>query len=146
MNIYLDIDGVLRGVTSPVEDVVDLLEYILANYPDSTYWLTTHCRQGYNHTRAALLNSDLPRELVERASTIIQPSDFSVLKTEAIDFNKPFLWLDDNLFESEQKVLEAHSSLINHFLMNPKDPTMAKRALALLKSLNSSTTNTTTSV
>lgn len=142
MNIYLDIDGVLRGTASPVEDVVDLLEFILTNYPDSTFWLTTHCRQGYNHTRAALLDSDLPKELVERASSMIQPSDFSVLKTEGIDFTKPFLWLDDNLFESEQKVLESHGCLINHFYMNPRYPEMAKRALALLKSLKEENANT----
>ena len=133
MNIYLDIDGVLRGTASPVEDVVDLLEYILTNYPGNTFWLTTHCRQGYNHTRAALLDSDLPKELAERASSMIQPSDFSVLKTEGIDFTKPFLWLDDNLFESEKNVLESYYVLDSFFRMNPKDPDMAKKALLFLK-------------
>ncbi len=44
MNIYLDIDGVLRGAASPVEDVANFLNYVIDNYPDSTYWLTTHCR------------------------------------------------------------------------------------------------------
>ena len=135
MNIYLDIDGVLRGVASPVEDVVELLNYILTNYPDSAYWLTTHCRQGYNHTRAALLDSELPRDLAEKASEMIKPTDFSVLKTEGIDFTKPFIWLDDNLFESEKRVLESHNCLSSHFLMNPRDPEMAKKALALLKSI-----------
>lgn len=135
MNIYLDIDGVLRGSASPVGDVVALLEYILANYGDSTYWLTTHCRQGYNHAEQALLNSELPQELAKRAATIIKPTDFSVLKTEGIDFAKPFLWLDDNLFQSEQKVLEEHNCLSSHILMDPRDPDSAKRALALIKSL-----------
>ena len=135
MNIYLDIDGVLRGVASPLRDVTEFLEYILKNYSNSTYWLTTHCRQGYNHTRAALLNSELPNELVNQASLIVKPTDFSVLKTEAIDFNKPFIWFDDNLFESEQKVLAIHGCLSSHFSMNPKDPEMAKRALALLKNI-----------
>ncbi len=142
MNIYLDIDGVLRGAASPVEDRVELLDYILTNFSDSTYWLTTHCRQDYNHTRAALFNSDLPKELVERASTIIQPSNFAVLKTDAIDFEKPFIWLDDNLFESEQKVLESHGCLVNHFYMNPRDPEMAKKALILLKNLKEENANT----
>ena len=142
MNIYLDIDGVLRGVASPVQDVVELLEYILANFPDSTYWLTTHCRQDYNHTRAALLNSNLPKDLVERASTIVKPSNFAVLKTDAIDSEKPFIWLDDNLFESERKVLESRNCLSNHFLMNPRDPEMAKKALMLLKNLKEENANT----
>ena len=138
MNIYLDIDGVLRGAASPVEDVAELLNYIITNYKDTTYWLTTHCRQGYNHTKEALLDSELPRELVEKASEVIKPTDFGVLKTEGIDFTKPFIWLDDNLFESEQKVLEEHGCLSSHYLMNPRDPEMAKKALTLLKSLKHS--------
>ena len=142
MNIYLDIDGVLRGVASPVEDRVELLDYILTNFSDSAYWLTTHCRQDYNHTRAALLNSDLPRDLVERVSEAVKPTNFAVLKTDAIDFNKPFIWLDDNLFESEQKVLESHNCPSNHFLMNPRDPEMAKKALILLKNLKEENVNT----
>ena len=142
MNIYLDIDGVLRGAASPIEDRVELLDYILTNFSDSAYWLTTHCRQDYNHTRAALLNSDLPKDLVERVSSIVKPTNFGVLKTDAIDFEKPFIWLDDNLFESEQKVLESHGCLVNHFYMNPRDPEMAKKALALLKNLNDENANT----
>ena len=142
MNIYLDIDGVLRGAASPIEDRVELLDYILTNFPDSAYWLTTHCRQDYNHTRAALLNSDLPKDLVERVSSIVKPTNFGVLKTDAIDFEKPFIWLDDNLFESEQKVLESHGCLVNHFYMNPHDPEMAKKALTLLKNLKEENANT----
>ena len=52
--IYLDIDGVIRGVASPREDVVALLRYCLDNYPGAVYWLTTHCRGGENHVGAAL--------------------------------------------------------------------------------------------
>ena len=44
MNVYLDIDGVIVGTASPQEDIVELLEYILGQYPHSAYWLTTHCR------------------------------------------------------------------------------------------------------
>lgn len=135
MNVYLDIDGVLRGTASPVSDVVIFLEYILDNFADSTYWLTTHCRQGYNHCREALLDSELPKELAERAANIIKPTDFGVLKTEGIDFSKPFVWFDDNLFQSEQMVLEKHGCLSSHFLMDPSDPEMAKKALDLLKLL-----------
>ena len=63
-------------------------------------------------------------------------------ETDAIDFDKPFIWLDDNLFESEQKVLEAHDCLVNHFSMNPRDPEMAKKALALIKKLKEENVNT----
>lgn len=137
MNVYLDIDGVLRGVASPVGDVAEFLKYVLDNFSDSTYWLTTHCRQGYNHCREALLNSELPTDLVERAIILVNTTDFEVLKTDGIDFDRPFIWFDDNLFQSEQKVLEEHGCLSSHFLMDPRDPEMAKKALDLLKVLKS---------
>ena len=135
MNVYLDIDGVLRGVASPTSDVAAFLEFVLDNFGDSTYWLTTHCRQGYNHCREALLDSDLPATLAERAAKIVKSTDFEVLKTDGIDFSKPFVWFDDNLFQSEQMVLEERGCLSSHFLMDPKDPEMAKKALNLLKML-----------
>ena len=141
MNVYLDIDGVLRGVASPVYDVAAFLEYVLDNYGDFTYWLTTHCRQGYNHSREALLDSELPTALAERAADTVKPSDFEVLKTDGIDFSKPFVWFDDNLFQSEQMVLEEHGCLSNHFLMDPRDPEMAKKALDLLKVLKEEENN-----
>ena len=135
MNIYLDIDGVLRGVASPTSDVAAFLEFVLDNFGGSTYWLTTHCRREYNHCKEALLDSELTTELAERAAEIVKPSDFEVLKTDGIDFSKPFVWFDDNLFQSEQMVLEEHGCLSSHFLMDPRDPEMAKKALNLLKEI-----------
>lgn len=32
-------------------------------------------------------------------------------KTEAIDFSKPFLWFDDDLFDEEREVLIKNNSL-----------------------------------
>ncbi len=44
MNIYLDIDGVLLANNlHPANYASEFLEYVLTSYPDSTYWLTTHC-------------------------------------------------------------------------------------------------------
>lgn len=53
--IYLDIDGVLKGVSSPKEDVVVLLRYCLDNYPGRVYWLTTHCRGGRESYRFCIV-------------------------------------------------------------------------------------------
>jgi hypothetical protein len=36
----------------------------------------------------------------------VKETNWSTLKTEAIDFNSDFFWLDDNPFKSEIKVLE----------------------------------------
>jgi predicted HTH transcriptional regulator len=35
-------------------------------------------------------------------------------KTEAIDFTKPFLWFDDDLFDDEKEDLIKHDAVNNH--------------------------------
>lgn len=48
-NIYLDIDGVLLANDKyPANHVHEFLEYVLTKYPDTTYWLTTHCQGDAN--------------------------------------------------------------------------------------------------
>ena len=43
-DIYLDIDGVLIASGSrPANYASEFIEYLLKSYPDTTYWLTTHC-------------------------------------------------------------------------------------------------------
>lgn len=133
-NIYLDIDGVILGTASPKEDIVALITYIIDNFPNNTYWLTTHCRHGENRC-AEWLRGELPDELVDRMETTIKPTNWEALKTEAIDMDQDFIWLDDNLFETERRVLEAYYVLDGFYKMNPKDPEMAKKALAKLRSL-----------
>lgn len=136
INIYLDIDGVLRGTVSPLSDRIELLEYILLNFKDTSYWLTTHCRSSkYNHCEAALKTA-FPAELANLACRIIKPTDWETLKTEAIDFDHDFVWFDDNLFESERQVLKANYVEKDFFWMDPRDPDMAKKALEKLKNLS----------
>jgi hypothetical protein len=36
---------------------------------------------------------------------------WSLKKTEAIDFGKPFLWFDDDCFTGEKMDLQAHNAL-----------------------------------
>lgn len=134
LNIYLDIDGVIRGCTSPQADIAEFLRYCLEHYPDSMYWLTTHCKHGYNHAAAAL-QGYLPQDLVDELSIKVQPAEWEVLKTDGIDKGQDFVWFDDNLFESEQRVLEAYCVADSYFRMDPRDPAMAKKALEYLKSL-----------
>ena len=132
MNIYFDIDGVLRGTASPQDDIIALLEYCLDHYPDSSYWLTTHCKAGINNARYALKGL-FPDQLVEQVCTTFQPTHWGVLKTDAINFEENFIWFDDNLFESEKIVLQQHGALGNFYQTNPKDPEAAKKALQFLK-------------
>ena len=130
--IYLDIDGVIRGVASPREDIVAFLRYCLDNYPGAVYWLTTHCRGGENHVAAAL-RGEFDDEFVNELCSKVLPTEWGALKTEAIDMDSDFVWFDDNLFESEKTVLERNYVLDGFFLMNPRDLEMAKKALEFLK-------------
>ena len=134
MNIYLDIDGVIRGCASPKEDIEEFWWYCLDNYPDSTYWLTTHCNHGANRAPEAI-QDELSKELVDALSKQVKATEWEVLKTDGIDMDQDFVWFDDNLFESERQVLKAYYVDDEFFRMNPKDPEMAKKALNHLKSL-----------
>ncbi|MGI6612040.1 MAG: hypothetical protein ACOX0Z_00475 [Candidatus Nanosyncoccaceae bacterium] len=131
LNIYLDVDGVLRGTASPKSDIIELLEYCLAHHPTSTYWLTTHCKHGENRVDRAL-RGEFPDELVEQIYNTFQPTDWDVLKTDAIDFASDFVWFDDNLLWSEKAMLKKHDALDKFFRMNPRDPSMAQKALEFL--------------
>jgi hypothetical protein len=132
LNIYFDIDGVLLGTKSPKRDIIRLLKYCLRKYPNSTYWLTTHCKGGENRTDFAL-KGEFPDDIVEQIYNTFLPTDWEVLKTEAIDLDSDFIWFDDNLFESEKIILEKYFVLDNFFRMSPKDPKMARKALRFLK-------------
>ena len=112
LNIYLDIDGVIRGCASPKEDVEKFLWYCLEKYPNSIYWLTTHCNHGINRAPEAL-QGELSQELVDELARKVKPTDWEVLKTDGIDY-----YVYDGFFR-----------------MNPKDPEMAKKALNHLKNL-----------
>ena len=133
MNIYLDIDGVLVGAKSPREDVIGFVKYILEHYPNNTYWLTTHCKGGENHCAEWLRANDFPVDLVDEMTKTIKPTDWGVMKTEAIDMDQDFVWFDDSLFETERKTLEAYYVLDDFYRMDPKDPEAAKMALDYLK-------------
>ena len=41
------------------------------------------------------------------------PTSWSEYKTEAIDFSKPFLWFDDNVFDFDRDILRENNALDN---------------------------------
>jgi hypothetical protein len=124
MNIFLDIDGVLLANDKhPANYVHEFLEYVLKNYPDSTYWLTTHCQGDANRPIQDVghLFDSKTVELMKR----IKPTTWlnSPSKTEAIDFSEPFLWFDDDLFISERNELIERDVLENWIEVDlKKDP------------------------
>ena len=132
MNVYLDIDGVILGTASPPEDVVALLTFLLDHFPRAVYWLTTHCRGGCNRTEE-WLRGKVEDALAHRLYREVLPTDWNTLKTEAIDFSVPFLWLDDALLYSERKALQDRGALDNWLVMDKRDPGAAKAALRIIR-------------
>ena len=124
MNIYLDIDGVLLANDKhPANFALEFIKYCVTNYPDSTYWLTTHC-QGDADRPIQDIGHLFDIETVELMRKI-KPTTWlnSPSKTEAIDFSKPFLWFDDDLFVSEKEALIEHKVLDNWIEVDlRKDP------------------------
>lgn len=111
-NIYLDIDGVLlANDLNPANHAPEFLKYVLTNFPDSTYWLTTHC-QGDANVPIQHIGHLFDNDIVELMRNI-KPTTWDLAKTRAIDFSKPFLWFDDDLFYEEKQSLIEHNLLDN---------------------------------
>ena len=132
MNIYLDIDGVLLANEKSAANYADeFLQAVLAAYPDSTYWLTTHNWRGENRTKEVLAPHLRPETvpLLDK----IKPSVWNEMKTDGINFSEKFIWLDDDLWEDELKVLERHNTTDNFILIDlKKDPNQLKTIAELL--------------
>jgi hypothetical protein len=115
MNIYLDINGVLlTRHLQPAPGLKEFLQYMIDNH--DVFWLTTHCK-GDTQPVLQYLSRHLPKDTFELTRTI-QPTDWDVLKTDGIDFNKDFRWFDDNIMESEKKVLMKYGCLEKHVLVD----------------------------
>jgi hypothetical protein len=110
MNIYLDIDGVLKSNTNFAASYADeFLQLILKNWPNSTYWLSTHCWKKQNSTRLVL--DPVLKPKTKGLLHLIKPTVWRDLKVDAINFKQPFLWYDDDLLPEEEKVLRHHNAL-----------------------------------
>jgi hypothetical protein len=114
--LYLDIDGVLlrrrhSGMFDGFELADGCLEFL--EWATSRFrcrWLSMRCRPGFldgsrRAFRAAGAPLDDPRWAV---LCLIEPSAWSVNKTEAIDPKSDFWWLDDNPSEHDRGWLRAH--------------------------------------
>jgi len=115
-NIYLDIDGVLldHRTGQPAKHLDEFMEKAIANH--KCYWLTTHCKgdtdSALEQFRGKVGGKTL--KLLER----VRPTNWSTLKSEGINFEEDFLWLDDNLFESEKNILHEYGAEKKIILVN----------------------------
>lgn len=104
-NLYIDIDGVIltRG-GMPAQHLDEFLKYILRNF--TVMWLTSRCNGDAKYT-IDYLSKFLQAETLSLLKKV-KPTNFTLDKTEAIDFNSNFFWLDDDLFDTEKKILNKH--------------------------------------
>lgn len=111
-NIYLDIDGVLLANDLNAANYAnEFLRRVLQDYPDTTFWLTTHCNGDASvpiRHIGHLFEPDVAALMAK-----IKPTAWQTAKTRAIDFDKPFLWFDDDLFHEEKETLIEHNALDN---------------------------------
>ena len=111
-NVYLDIDGVLLANDKTPANYAELfLKKVLEEHPHTTYWLTTHC-QGDPSAPIEHIGHLFGEETIDLMKQI-KPTKWANSKTEAIDFSKPFLWFDDDLYKEEKKMLAEKEALDN---------------------------------
>ena len=106
IKLYLDIDGVLLTAkqTRDALGVGEFIDFVTVNF--ECYWLTTHCK-GDSATALRYLSQFLQPTTIDKLRHSVQPTTWDTLKTEAIDVESDFYWLDDQPFQSEISYLAA---------------------------------------
>lgn len=107
IKLYLDIDGVLLHTknTRVAECAAEFIDYVTTHF--DCYWLTTHCK-GDATTAQQYLAEYFSAEVMEIIKCI-KPTNWDALKTDAINFDEEFYWLDDYPFRAELDVLKQYN-------------------------------------
>lgn len=129
VKLYLDIDGVLLTKTHKIPENAEYFINFILQYFDC-YWLTTHCRQGNNHS-VKYLSNFYSKNLIHKLS-LVKDNDWLTLKTEGIDLENDFVWLEDYPLEAEKRVLEKHKKTNSLILVNLKNNTELLRITKIL--------------
>lgn len=132
--LYLDIDGVLLTSknTRAAPGVDEFIAFITQQF--ECYWLTTHCKGDSSSALKYLAQFLLPAT-IEKLKDAFQPTNWDTLKTEAIDLESDFIWLDDNPFQAEiafLRVNQVTDSLIVVNLNRPNELLSIEAKLRLL--------------
>ena len=133
MKLYIDIDGVLLTTKSTQRPkyAVEFIDYIVSNF--DCYWLTSHCKEGNITYLIQYLSAYYELETIEKCKRI-SPTSWKTAKTEAVDFNSDFYWLDDYVFEFEKNVLERNCCLDRWIRVNLNNEDELKYIMIRLKS------------
>lgn len=105
-------DGVLlANELHPANFANEFLTYVLTQYSESTYWLTTRCDGDANVPMGQIAHLFDPRSTgVDEANQTDIMGPFPV-QAAAIGFSRPFLWFDDDLFLDERRELTKNGVL-----------------------------------
>ena len=122
--LYLDIDGVLLGQISRNDPTIVLAKHIngfleFSNLHFDCHWLTTHCKDSNIDNVIKYLSKYSDASTIEYFHKI-KPTKWDTLKTEAIDFNSDFFWIDDAPLSIEKEILKKHNKLKNLIQINTR--------------------------
>lgn len=122
IRVYIDIDGVLlrngRGGPELIPRFSRVIGYLKKNF--DCYWLTTHVRSGVGGAGAVkklmpfLKKARMDPGILEGISS----TDWQTLKTDAIDFTQPFIWLEDGPLIAERRICEEKGCLDSIMLVD----------------------------
>ncbi len=129
--LYMDIDGVLlkNHTAEPIADIERLISFIIDKY--DCYWLTTHCK-GDKQTALDYLSDYLPHDCITQLEKV-NATSWGTFKTDAIDLNSDFYWLEDSPMRAEKTILSEAGKLDRLILVNAEEPDVVDKILSRLK-------------
>ena len=134
--LYLDIDGVLLTAknTRAAPGVDEFVAFVTQHF--DCYWLTTHCK-GDSSSALKYLSQFLLPATINKLKDAVHSTNWDALKTEAIELESDFYWIDDSPFQAEIACLQANqvtSRLIVVDLNRPNElSTVQTKLLKALK-------------
>jgi|GEM_PF-2061418 len=109
---YIDIDGVLLRDGRNGPELIPRFNRVICFLKDNfdCFWLTTHVRHGSGSMGVVAKLAPYLRKARIDLNLLdgIKPTEWETLKTEAIDFRAPFIWLDDDPLPSERRILQEN--------------------------------------
>lgn len=118
MKVYLDIDDTLLHTDlfnmRPANYLMEFLTNLINKH--DVYWLTTHCN-GDATVPVAYLSRFVDQEITDLILKI-KPTKWEIRKIDAINLDEDFMWFDDVLMDSEEKLLKSKGRLSNHIMVD----------------------------
>ena len=145
INLYLDIDGTLiqdacinptTGLKTIASGALELLQFSVNHF--NCFWLSYYARGKKPNNisrvfRDALDVQVLPNEWTE-VFGMIKNAKWTTNKTQGIDLNIPFFWIDDNVSDADQDFLKNNGVFATVINVNlDRNPNDLHRVLQILK-------------